>query len=90
MDKLMRIALFAASLVVIASGSYYLWNAYQSNLEVNRSKLETKFKEKDVIASAFLEPAVQASPLQDKDSYKLAMLEYNKAVQDCISRGKPI
>ena len=83
MDKSMRIAIFTASLVVIASGSYYLWNTYQANLEA-------KCKEKDAIASAFRELVIQASPLQDKEPYNLAIVEYNKAVQDCIGRGKPI
>lgn len=86
----MRIAIFTASLVVIASGSYYLWNTYQANLKANRINLEAKCKEKDAIASAFRELAIQASPLQDKEPYNLAVIEYNKAVQDCISRGKPI
>jgi hypothetical protein len=90
MDKSMRIAIFTASLVVIASGSYYLWTTYQANLEANRIKLEAKCKEKDAIASAFRELVIQASPLQDKEPYNLAIVEYNKAVQDCIGRGKPI
>lgn len=59
-----------------------IWKQTEASLKQNAKK--------NVIASAFLELAVQASSLQDKDSYKLAIFDYNKAVQDCISRGKPI
>ena len=76
MDNLSKKLTIVAAIVVIAAGSQYLWNVYQTNLEA-------RCKSQDGIVSAWAEVVV------DSDYAPGPVREYNKSVQDCVDRGGP-